>query len=322
MDKLALELFLAESTAVAVVGEFDALGSMASALNKRHKVRQTDLLDLFELAQAQGPNTFERAILVFYLMILGGGAYDDPMNIIQAGDLKNLRIKPHWDASGLHNFDTVCIWEPMNLWAGWANENQSNNNTTIDPHMLNFFQNCKVVFTDITPQKTNTTPNMTLANHFLPDATARTSWTYGGVAKRERRYSAHSDMLVRQQQHIQYELDNFQHLAKPNTDSSLAAQELQRYMDNIGILESQSTTAGTQHYIELLDSLTARNLANLDFYNKIDDARQRWISNRAKLRIIIDDWTQDLRNGVITGGMFYKPQAKGIPNPKKSKTFH
>ncbi|MGK5003702.1 hypothetical protein [Janthinobacterium sp. LB2P70] len=85
-NKSALALFLAESSAAAVTGEFDALGSMASALNKRHKIRRADLTTSQTLAAAQGANSFQRAILVFNLIL----RVANPASVIAVGQMLSL----------------------------------------------------------------------------------------------------------------------------------------------------------------------------------------------------------------------------------------
>lgn len=318
MDKSALELFLAESTAVAVIGEFDALGSMASALNKRHKIRHTDLTTILGLAAAQRADTYERAILVFNLILLGGGAYDNPQSIISAGDLRSLKIQPHWASSNAHNFSSVCLWEPMNLWAGWANENQSNNNEIIDAHMLKYFSQTPLIFTDMNAQKVNTTPNMTIAKTLLPGTTAKTELSVQTQKSLQRRPSSHSLMLLQSRGHIERSVSDFHAYAKPGADGDLTRQQLKNFLFNAGVLERRSTAAGDKHYVELLGSLKTRNMATLQVYATIERAQQQWNIYRAQLRTLIAEWQDDLNQSTKQSGIFHHIQPTSS-NTKKRK---
>jgi hypothetical protein len=294
MDTAALNLFLAESSALAVIGEFNAHGAMASALNKRHKVRQTDLLTMLQLANGQREVSYTRAILVFHLILLGGGAYDDPRRIVDAPSLYDLKVKPHWSDKATHNFSTACIWEPMNLWAGWANENQSNNNTTIDPHMLAFFQDSGRIFTDLGPQSAHRTPNMEISDRLLPSASAQTGLAPPTGRVLQRRNSAHSQMLLDNQALIEQRTRRFHTFADSDSATVVRRTRLKRYLRDAQTLEALSTAAGNVHYTELLHSLTRRGLKGLDSYARIESAQQQWVDFRAQLKIIIDEYVRDL----------------------------
>lgn len=106
MHKAALDLFLAECTATALKSEIELRGTLASALQIRHKIRDTDLQTLFKLANAAEPHTFTRIYYVLTLQLFAGSAYKDLRPLFDAvqGNLEHAQVMPHWDPGSLTNW--------------------------------------------------------------------------------------------------------------------------------------------------------------------------------------------------------------------------
>ena len=60
MHKAALKLFLEECMATTLRKEIELEGTLASALQIRHKIRDVDLQKIFDLANGARPNSIRR----------------------------------------------------------------------------------------------------------------------------------------------------------------------------------------------------------------------------------------------------------------------
>lgn len=140
LSKAGEELFIAESTALSIIGEMDPNGMLASALHMRHKVREADIEKLLETCAKTPPETYARLLAVAYLMCYSSSAYAEINALVKAKTLKDVNVTPHF-GGGARHLKLACIAEPMNLWTGWALENTKSNQTTFDGHMVDIIAN-------------------------------------------------------------------------------------------------------------------------------------------------------------------------------------
>lgn len=140
LSKAGEELFIAESTALSIIGEMDPNGMLASALHMRHKVRETDIENLLGTCAKTPPETYARVLAVAYLMCYSSSAYAEISALIKAHNLKEVSVTSHF-GGGSRYLKLACIAEPMNLWTGWALENTKSNQTTFDGHMVDIIAN-------------------------------------------------------------------------------------------------------------------------------------------------------------------------------------
>ncbi|WP_426076029.1 hypothetical protein [Janthinobacterium sp. PSPC3-1] len=140
LSKAGEELFIAESTALSIIGEMDSNGMLASALHMRHKVREADIEKLLETCAKTPPETYARLLAVAYLMCYSSSAYAEINALVKSHNLKDVNVTPHF-GGGSRYLKLACIAEPMNLWTGWALENTKSNQTTFDGHMVDIIVN-------------------------------------------------------------------------------------------------------------------------------------------------------------------------------------
>ncbi|NHZ44230.1 hypothetical protein [Massilia aquatica] len=281
----ALQLFLSESTALALTGSVTGDVNMASALDKRHKIRKTDLEKVYNAACRQDPNTPQRAITVSYLMLMAGCAYDNPFGLINAPDLSNYSVTPHWDKNKPHRLSAVYLWEPMNLWAGWAWENRHNASETIDSHYHDVFE--KITggaqrSTSMNCTATTLTTNVRISQCIAPN-TQTTFAPRPANTKLERQMSAYSANLELNKEIWKHAPDKFENATVDNT-----RRWKEKHMRCLISEVNASSVAGDMHYSALLNSLIARGKKASDDYKRLENARENWTKFRLKLVTYLD----------------------------------
>jgi hypothetical protein len=134
----AQNLFIAESTALSIIGELTEQGMFSSGIHNRHKVRAADVTSFLEQVALAPKNTYERVVGVAYLICYSSAAYGEIDEMITSADLKKVKVTHHFGGES-RNLGDACVAEPMNLWPGWALENTRGNGNHLDLHYIRTF---------------------------------------------------------------------------------------------------------------------------------------------------------------------------------------
>jgi len=253
MHKAALDLFLAECTATALKSEVELRGTLASALQVRHKIRDTDLQTLFKLADGAPPNTFKRAYYVLTLQLFAGSAYKDfgPIFSAFSGNLSHTQVTPHWDSQKPHKLGSIYAAEPMNLFAGWSLTNTRNNQTMLDPHVLMEHLDGSISsdLNGVSSSSTTPTVGMRISGALdRLDAKATTQRLQGETPQGlKRRYSAYSLNLKSDEARMQNTLGKLSGGHARDYDREQALRKFEKLLRDM----RNSTRAGLEHYREL-----------------------------------------------------------------------
>lgn len=294
MKKDAMLLFLAETTAVAIKEGMGGEVAFASALDKRHKIRRTDLRDMYNrIAGVQKkPNSYSRFATAL-LLNMAAAAYDDPAAILESGDLASQPVRPHWDPSKTYTFQLVYEEEPMNLWAGWSLENKQNNNTQLDAHMLKVYQATNredIVATAMNEDLEGDTPSSQIGASLSHGQDVNLMMTPQKPLQ-QGQFSASSSqpsvvLMSPFSQSLSDSSSQQMKLMSALEKTSFKATVLRKR--DLRDLTHQRSEAGIQHYLQLLNSLNEVDMGKSAAYDAIQDAMQNWTSHRKKLDLAVD----------------------------------
>lgn len=129
------DLFIAETAALSLIGDVEVGGNMSSAFQKRHKIREADVLSRLTECAATPAGSYARLLGIAYLLSNASAAYAEVGALMQSESLKTCMVTHHF-GGGTRTLEKACVSEPMNLWFGWALENTRNNTVTFDPHVV------------------------------------------------------------------------------------------------------------------------------------------------------------------------------------------
>jgi hypothetical protein len=294
MHKAALNLFLAECTATALREEIELKGSLASALQIRHKIRDTDLKRLFELADEAPPDTFRRCYYVYTLQLYAGSAYStlEPIMSAAAHTLANVQVSPHWDPLKTHNFGSIYAAEPMNLFPGWSLTNARNNQFMLDAHRL--MKHSDGGFsTDLhgeTPSSSTTrTVGMQISGALRQEDERMTEKRLDGgkLSGLKPLYSPYSKSLKESEPFMSEKMKKLHGEERRKYDKSQALGKFEK----ISLEMKRTTVAGTDHYRLLFESLALQQVNN----QTLLDAQTYWSRHRIAVQKEIDVLINDLR---------------------------
>ncbi|MEE1924052.1 hypothetical protein V0R50_18300 [Pseudomonas sp. 148P] len=283
MHVSALNLFLMECAAQSLKNDDELGGGLASSLQKRHKIRNTDLDQLFKVANPMGSLLFSRIYVIFNLLHYAGAAYRNVADLVESAPnaMGNVQVKPHWDPTNNYSFDKIYDWEPMNLFPGWSLTNTRNNNHVFDPHVV-FWEN-GVMSNDLHGvlhnQNGNPTEGMQMASHLHQNDYAVTQHRLGGngLPNRTRRYSAYSSHFHRNEDK---ELGTLAKLQSGKTQSVNHQRAIEKFTSLLARFR-ESTQAGNLHYTRLLGSLTQQGFnAGHPVVAELTTAQTNWNAHR------------------------------------------
>lgn len=282
MKKDALKLFLSECTAISLKESAELEGGLSSTLQKRHKIRDTDLNSIFNKANNTYPESFDRWFLSVALIVYSGAAYKSIDGLIysEKKQLGSAIVTPHWSNSSYY-LEEIYEYEPMNLFPGWSLTNQRNNRHMLDPHYI--FTSTSGLGTDlhgsIRSGNNTHTEGMKIANVlYKNDVDALTQRMDAGSARnRTRRLSAYSSHLIDKEELWKSNLNGIKSATSISGDRNSNITNFNKLIKEL----QDTTTAGNQHYIDLINSLTQQGFTTTDeVYINIDSARQNWTTNR------------------------------------------
>lgn len=282
MNKDALKLFLNECVATSLREYSELEGGLASTLQKRHKIRDTDLEEIFERANNTDPRTLHRWYLSASLILYSGAAYGNIESIANAakGAIGLVTVKPHWSSSYLALKD-IYKYEPMNLFPGWSLTNQRNNNYMLDPHYI--FINDDGLGTDLHGEiRSGTmshTEGMSIASHlFKTDVTAlEQRMNSSSTRNQNRRLSVYSEQLTKREDTWEKNLSRI----KSSQELTNQKQKNEKRLDKLIKELKRTTVAGENHYRNLLHSLLLQGFTTQDeVHISISQALCNWSTNR------------------------------------------
>jgi hypothetical protein len=290
MPTQAFNLYLHECAGTMVQDANEVEGGLASALQKRHKIRDTDLNKLFAAADAREDNTYSRTYLVFLLVLYAGGAYRNINRAVEAasGNMGNAMVTPHW---GDKDYKLVSIYEyePMNLFPGWSLTNTRNNSSMLDRHLIlkhssgaisNEFSGFDQSSVLATP------PSIKQAKAVFPQdgAASKLQSTNQHPNSRLRSNSAYSEQLEPLEAKWKQRLDNVEANKIVKNDK---IQTLSKF--NTLLTELRKTTdGGNQHYQALLTSIVVNFDPTHDTYIAISAAKARWEAARNEMIVYLE----------------------------------
>lgn len=294
MHAAALRLFLAECTATSLKKEVELKGSLASALQVRHKIRDTDLGKLFDLADKAPPDTYRRHYYVYTLQLFSGSAYSTFDSIVSAsaGTLANVLVKPHWDPLKTHSLGSIYDQEPMNLFPGWSLTNARNNQMMLDPHLL-MLHSDGGISTDlngkVSSKATSRTIGMQVSEALRSEDEQVTEDRLKGgtLPGLQQTYSPYSNKLKKSEPQM------LKTLGKLSGDESRAYDNTKAIKKFVKILEEmrKTTIAGDAHYNLLSGSLLNQKLTS----SALLSAQKYWTHHRSTAEREIDALIKELR---------------------------
>lgn len=297
MNKHALNLFLNECTALSLKDADETQGGLASALQKRHKIRETDITNVFDKASAEDEGDFARIYLATLLVLLCGAAYDSlhPLVFAKKKHLGKARVAPHWDPTRKYDLESIFAHEPMNLFPGWSSTNLRNNKSMLDSHWLTVNNN--TVSTDLHGQLqsggVSSGDNYQIARQLSPDdAQALAQREKGGnLSGKSRRMSEYSSSIDIQVGTWQKRVNN---LSGPHTIQYDQQRALKKFR-NLQLELQQTTQAGQNHYTELLNALTQRGFVPGDAaFDNITSAKNYWVQHRNQINKEVDKFIVEI----------------------------
>jgi hypothetical protein len=284
-------------------------GSLASAIQKRHKIRHTDLDAIFEAANKLDADKYSRIYMIFQLMLYAGAAYRNFKELIAApaNGLGNVYVLPHWDITNTYKITTAYPYEPMNLFPGWSLTNLRNNQVMLDPHRVILYPS-NIMATDLcgvdqsanpsTPQGLKTA---SILNPKDGQAT-RKKLNDDNPSTRPRSNTAYTQSLEL--------IENTLELRLANIRKSLVHTKTLEVKNKFQKLrtELQSTTdAGVQHYQALIESITNNLNSQHPAIASINSAQKNWQIHRAKMIEYINECLSDI-NGFDKDDVVSMPQ--------------
>lgn len=287
MHKHSKLLFLAESSALAIKEELGLDAGFASSLHRRHKIAKHDLEQFYQEIAKITKACRRREFSIALLLNMAGAAYDNPEDIIHCPDLSSLSVKPHWDPGKSYEFANVYRQEPMNLWAGWSLDNVQSNQMTLDPHIVLLYQQKDaedIVATHFSERNKNDTDNVELGKAL--SGGKQVSWNVTPIkqiakAKPTTEPSPYSGGLLKTISEQSALADS---VSEKNFRVSM--EKLKRLIS----ISEQRSSAGTEHYSQLLASLETLGLKDCGPHQTISAARERWTANRNKLDAALRRW--------------------------------
>ncbi|HEX7865171.1 MAG TPA: hypothetical protein VF555_09480 [Variovorax sp.] len=315
MHKAALDLFLAECTATALKSEIELRGTLASALQVRHKIRDTDLQALFKLADGAQPRTFKRIYYVLTLQLFAGSAYKDLWPIFNAasGNLSLTQVTPHWDPQKTHKLGSIYAAEPMNLFAGWSLTNTRNNQTMLDPHVLMEHLDGSIS-SDLNgvsaSGSTAPTVGMRISGALSrPDAQATTQRLGGGTPQGlKRRYSAYSLNLIDNETRMKATMGKLSGGHARDYDRQQALRKFEKLLQDM----RSSTRAGIDHYRQLYQNVPQDSAIS----GHLVDAYKSWHAHRLTAAGDIESFCNELKNPGLNGPIMTLPHTASRPVPQ------
>jgi len=284
MQDAALDLFMAECAAMTIKENEELGGGLSSALQTRHKIRDSDLHKIFKSADQREPRSFTKIYLLFQLMLYSGAAYKGFENLVSSveGALSIAEVTPHWDSKS-YSLGAIYWCEPMNLFPGWSIPNLRNNQFMLDPHVvIEHLNDNGRISTDLHGMHLSgskaSTNNITIAQQLNPhDAKVfedrANNQDFPGT---KRRNSVYSNSLDINKAMLERRLEN------------ISAQNEREYKRNkalkifkVLMTELETTTeAGDRHYDELLTSVSKNRTAVI---TALTNAKCQWNTHRRKM---------------------------------------
>lgn len=294
MHAAALRLFLAECTATSLKKEIELKGTLASALQVRHKIRDTDLKRLFELTDEAPPNTYRRNYYAFTLQLFSGSAYSSFDSILSAaaGTLANVRVRPHWDPLKDHRLGSIYDQEPMNLFPGWSLTNARNNQTMLDPHFLMLHPDGGIstdLHGEVVSQSKSRTLNMQVSGalHSDDEEVTEDRLRGGTLPGLQQIISPYSKKLKKHESQMERTLEKLSGDESRKYDKAQALKKFGKILDEM----RRTTRAGNEHYRMLSASLLGQKLTS----SVLSKAQTHWNAHRGTVEGEIDALIKSLR---------------------------
>lgn len=278
MQTEAKRVFLAECTAISLKQADEMEGGLASTLQKRHKIRDTDLQTIFKKTNPLERGTFAKIYMASQLILYSGAAYKDFRGLFDAdaGALGSVQVTPHWDPTTAYTLGGIYEYEPMNLFPGWSLTNLRNNRYMLDPHTVLEYPDQSLA-TDLHGRHLSgskaSTGGMEIARRLSqPDLQRYEERIAGGdFAGRVRRNSVYSASLDRNKANMEQRLGNIEGGTQRNYAPDQAVKKFRRLEREL----RETTQAGSVHYDQLLHSLQTHVGRNAD-YDRLVEAKQYW----------------------------------------------
>lgn len=293
MHAEALRLFLAECTATSLKKEIELKGTLASALQVRHKIRDTDLEKLFKLADTAPPDSYKRHYYAYTLQLFSGSAYSTFESVMSApsGTLGNVLVRPHWDPLKAHRLGSIYDQEPMNLFPGWSLTNARNNQTTLDPHLL-MLHSDGGISTDLNGEVASKTKGRTvgmqISGTLHPEDERMTEKRLGGgtLPNLQQTFSPYSKGLKKSEPQI---ISTLEKLSGTKSRKYDVAQTTKKFV-KISTEMKSTTEAGAAHYRLLTGSLLTQNLHS----SALLSAQKYWNTHRRAVQKEIESILKEL----------------------------
>lgn len=294
MHKAALKLFLEECVATTLKNEIELEGTLASALQIRHKIRDVDLKKLFDLADEARPLSIRRHYYAYTLQMFAGSAYSTLRPVISApiGKLADAMVKPHWDPNKLHKFGAIYDAEPMNLFPGWSLTNTRNNRNMLDPHLLTLHSDGAIstdLHGEVSSSSLTRTIGMQISAKLHPEDERATESRLRGndLPGLEKAYSPYSEKLKKNEDEMKNTLAKRRGTESRAYDTSQMLKKFEKILSAM----KKSTLAGSNHYRLLFDNLIIQDLTS----DILLLAKSYWARHRTAVEAEIDQVIKYLR---------------------------
>ena len=282
MQTEAKIVFLAECTAMSLKQADEMEGGLASTLQKRHKIRDTDLQTIFQKTDALEPGTFAKIYMAFQLMLYSGASYKDFKGLLNAasGGLAAVNVTPHWHPGRTYALGDIYEYEPMNLFPGWSLTNLRNSRYMLDPHTVLEYPDQSIA-TDLHGRHLSgskaSTGGMDMARRLSQPDLQRYEKRIAddAFAGRVRRNSVYSDSLDRNKVNMENRLGNIAGDIQRDYAPDVAVRKFTRLEREL----RETTLAGSLHYDQLLHSLNLHVGMGTD-YARLVDAKLHWNQHR------------------------------------------
>lgn len=296
MPTQAFNLYLHECAGTMVQHANEVEGGLASALQKRHKIRDTDLNTIFDAANERLDNTYSRIYLVYLLLLYAGAAYGNVERIVSAVryNIGNSMVTPHWGDKP-YKLSSIYEYEPMNLFPGWSLTNTRNNSSMLDPHMILKHIN-GTISNELSgldqSSVTATPPSIKQSRAIFPsDGNAsKLQSSNQHPNSRARSNSAYSKQLVSMEADWKSRLTSIEN---KNIVKNSKAQTLLKF-NTLKMELTKTTEGGNKHYQRLLASITV-NLTNThEAYKAIAAAQFKWLAARSEMMAYLEQTITDI----------------------------
>ena len=307
MQTEAKRVFLAECTAMSLKQADEMEGGLASTLQKRHKIRDTDLQTIFKKTDPLERRSFAKIYMAFQLILYSGASYRDFKGLFNAdaGALGSVQVTPHWDPGKAYTLGDIYEYEPMNLFPGWSLTNLRNNRYMLDPHTVLEYPDRRIA-TDLHGRHLSgskaSTGGMEIARRLSqPDLQRYEERIAGGdFAGRVRRNSVYSASLDDNKTNMEKRLSSIAGNTQRDYVPDQAIKKFRRLEREL----RETTLAGSVHYDQLLYSLQI-HVGRNDDYDRLVNAKQNWNLYRNAMieyvsRCAVEIATLDASNSSIT----------------------